>query len=315
MHTGDIPSPCSLASPLGIRYREIMRLSASGKTADAARTLRECTPFGGFLSVWGDRDAEAACLRSSRGGPLQLTGMLKWLSGKEEALVYSPVTALRSRKDKKIAVIGSGAAGLQAAHDLRKNGYLVTVFEAGPAIGCTLLFQPTEGSSPAESDLLPPVPADVLQKTVAMLSAMGIGFSTSSPKGQTDLKRLRDEYDAVVCACGKGSVLPADDSGRVEGNLFAAGACMKNRKQINTLQALASGAKAAYAVSCLLEGLQEEKEGGLHAPDKRDIPCRLSEEQADMPPVQSGSGGMFSDREAREEASRCLGCGTETLMA
>ncbi len=304
--------PCRQASPLGVNYQAIMRFAAAGRTADAARALRSSTPFGGFLAVWGDKAAAHACSRSRKGGALEFAGILEWLVKKEEALVYGTELGPQARSGRKTAVIGSGAAGLQAAHDLRRSGYSVDVYEAAPAIGGTLLFQPSEGSSPTEADLLPPIPAEVLQKTVGMLTAMGISFHTFSPKGQADLDALRTEYDAVVCACGKGAALPADAFGRVEGNLFAAGACVKNQKQLTTLQALASGSKAAHAVRNLLEGFSEDYESDRRTALGQEAFHGLSAVQAampDLPPVHAARG-IFGDEEAKEEAGRCLGCGS-----
>ena len=303
--------PCRQASPLGVNYQAIMRLAAAGDSTGAARALRKSTPFGGFLAVWGDKAAAQACSRGRKGGALDMARILEWLVKKEEALVYGAALAPYARSDKKVAVIGSGAAGLQAAHDLRQCGYAVDVFEASPAIGGTLLFQPSEGSSPTEDALLPPIPAEVLQKTVAMLEKMGIAFHAFTPKGQAELAALRAEYDAVVCACGKGATLPADAFGQVEGNLFAAGACVKNQKQLNTLQAMASGAQAARAVRNLLEGFSVDYESDRRAALGLEGFRGLSDAQAsmpDVPPVHAASGA-YSDAEARQEAARCLGCG------
>ncbi len=303
--------PCRQASPLGINYQGIMRLAAAGKRADAARLLRSSTPFGGFLAAWGDKAASQACSRSRKGGALDMARMLAWLAENEEGAVYAAEARPYAHSDKKTAVIGSGPAGLQAAHDLRREGYAVDVFEAAPAIGSTLLFLPSEGSSPAEADLLPAVPAPVMEKTVAMLRSMGIIFHTFSPKGQADLDGLCNQYGAVICACGKGAVLPADDLGWVRGNLFAAGACVKNQKQLGTLQALASGAKAARTVRNLLEGFsldyESDRRTALGLERFRGLDD-AQEEAPDAAPVKPASGG-YSDAEAAAEAARCLGCG------
>jgi NADPH-dependent glutamate synthase beta subunit-like oxidoreductase len=274
--------------------------------------LRTCTPFGGFLAAWGDKAASQACSRGRKGGALDMARVLSWLAANEEKAVYAAELKPYACSDRKVAVIGSGPAGLQAAHDLRQNGYAVDVFEAAPAIGSTLRFLPVEGSSPAEENPLPAVPADVMEKTIAMLETMGITFHTFAPKGQADLDGLCADYDAVICACGKGAVLPADGLGWVKDNLFAAGACIKNQKQLGTLQAMASGSTAASTARNLLEGLSLDYESDMRTARGLERFHGLSEAQEDaqdIAPVKP-SAGEYSDAEAAAEASRCLGCGS-----
>ena len=303
--------PCRQASPLGINYQGIMRLAAAGKRADAARLLRSCTPFGGFLAAWGDKAAAHACSRGRKGGALDMARVLSWLAKEEEEAVYAPELRPYASSGKKIAVIGSGPAGLQAAHDLRREGYAVDVFEAAPSIGSTLRFFSNEGSGPAAEDPLPAVPAIVLEKTIGMLESMGIQFHTFAPKGQADLDGLCAAYDAVICACGKGAVLPADALGWVKGNLFAAGACIKNQKQLGPMQAIASGATAARTARNLLEGFSLDYESDLRSARGLERFRGLSDAQEEAPealPVKPAAG-EYSDAEAAAEASRCLGCG------
>ncbi|MBP3730925.1 MAG: FAD-dependent oxidoreductase [Mailhella sp.] len=305
--------PCRQASPLGINYQGILRLTAAGKPAEAAKLLRSCTPFGGFLAVWGDKAASQACSRSRKGGALDMARVLSWLVQREESAVYSADPDPYAHSCKTVAVIGSGPAGLQAAHDLRRKGYAITVYEAAPSIGSTLRFLPSgEGSSPAEGGILPSIPAEIMDKTIAMLLGMGIDIRTFSPKGQSELDELCKTYDAVLCASGKGSVLPADDLGWVRDNLFAAGACVKNQKQIGTLQAMASGAKAARTICNFLEGFSLDYESDQRTARGLERFHGLSDAQedtADMPAVKP-SAQEYSDAEAASEASRCLGCGS-----
>ncbi|HJD96476.1 NAD(P)-binding protein [Mailhella massiliensis] len=299
--------PCRQASPLGVNYQGIARLLSSGKEEEAARELRRSTPFGGLLSALSDPYAEKACSLGQSGGALRFADLLRYLVAAQPGIVYGAETNRLPSSSKKAAVIGAGPAGLQAAWILRMSGADVTVFEAAPEAGMTLTRIPAEEAG--ENDALPAVPAEIMEKTLAMLQGAGIHFLTSCPKGQAELESLCTEYDAVLCACGKGAVLPADKNGYVKDNLFAAGTCVKNQKSLSPLQAMASASKAAHAARNLLEGFDIDYESDERTARGLERFAGLGDREiAEVAPVTPASK-LYTEEEARAEASRCLGCG------
>ena len=154
-------------------------------------------------------------------------------------------------KPCRAAVIGSGPAGLAAASVLRRSGHSVDVFEAAPVVGFTFLNAPAVESSSDAPESFAPASAEVLESAVTFLERSGIVFRTSSPKGQTELEAMLQDYDAVICACGKAAVLPTDASGCVKGKLFAAGTCVKNQKVLTAVQAAETGRKTAASVCAM----------------------------------------------------------------
>lgn len=237
-------TPCKSASSLQIDYAGLVCLAAAGKENDAAILLRHATPFAGILSAIGDPAATAVC--PYRPANMTLLPLVRNLVRAYPDIIYAPLEK-RPDSGKKALVIGSGPAGLQSAWTLCEQGYAVTVLEAAPSPGMTLLHSPVQESSSAPSAPSPAVPGEVVKKTVEMLSLSGIRFRCSSPVGQADLNRLCSEYDIVLCACGKGAVLPADANGKVKERLFAAGTCVKNQKDLGALQAMAAAKKTAEA--------------------------------------------------------------------
>lgn len=298
--------PCRQASPLGVNYQGVARLLAADKEKEAARELRRSTPFAGILSVLGDPYAEKTCSRGQAGGALRFTELLRYLVAEQPGIIYGAETRRIPSLSKKAAVIGSGPAGLQAAWNLRMSGASVTVFEAAPEIGITLT------STPAGKDAknaLPAVPAQVIAKTVAMMRDAGIHFLTASPKGQAELDALCAEYDAVLCACGSGAVLPADKNGHVRNNLFAAGVCVKNQKSLSPLQAMASAKKASHAACNFLEGFDIDYELDERTARGLERFAGLGDREcSEAAPVVS-AGDLYTGEEARREAARCIGCG------
>ena len=153
---------------------------------------------------------------------------------------------------RRVAIIGSGPAGLAAASVLRRKGHSVDVFEAAPVVGFTFLNAPALESSSDAPEAFAPASAETLEAAVVFLERAGISFRTSCPKGQTELEAMLAEYDAVICACGKAAVLPTDATGCVKANLYAAGTCVKNQKVLSAVQAAESGRNTANSVCAML---------------------------------------------------------------
>jgi len=99
----------------------------------------------------------------------------------------------REKWKEKVAVIGSGPAGLAAAYDLAILGYPVTIFESLPVAGGMLAVGIPEYR----------LPKDVLQQEIAFIKEAGVEIRTNSPiKGDKDLKALSKEYKAIFLATG-----------------------------------------------------------------------------------------------------------------
>ena len=289
--------PCRSGSPLGINYGVLAVLTASGREKEAGEALRRVTPFGGILSALGDPFAEALCPKKND-LPF-LPRMLRLLETAYPEIVYRPLEETAA-SGKHAVIIGSGPAGLQAAWTLREHGHAVTVLEAAPSPGITLLHAPVAVSRWAPAAPTPPGPAEVMEKTIAMLAESGIIFRCSSPVGQSELDDLCRNYDTVICACGKGAVLPTNAEGNVKENLFAAGTCVKNQKGLGALQSMAFAEKSALAACRMLDE-------NLPRPEKdTSISFPLSEKTAVRDEMPSAAGAEVGT--VYHDALRCLDC-------
>lgn len=100
----------------------------------------------------------------------------------------------KNRTDKKIAVVGSGPAGLACAAELNKAGHNVTVYERADRIGGLLMY----GIPNMKLDKI-----DVVQRRVDLMTDEGINFVTSTEVGKDyAVADLKADYDAVVLCCG-----------------------------------------------------------------------------------------------------------------
>ena len=97
---------------------------------------------------------------------------------------------------KRVAVIGSGPAGLAAADQLNKNGHVVTVFERADRIGGLMMY----GVPNMKTDK-----QHVVQRRVDLMAAEGVEFVTGAHVGvdpRFSIERLRADYDGLLLACG-----------------------------------------------------------------------------------------------------------------
>ncbi|WP_321285477.1 glutamate synthase subunit beta [uncultured Sunxiuqinia sp.] len=130
-----------------------------------------------------------------------------------------------TRTGKKVAVVGSGPAGLAAAAQLNKAGHTVTVFERDDRIGGLLMY----GIPNMKLDK-----KEVVQRRVDVLAAEGIIFKTNVEIGKdVSSKKLMKDFDAVVLACGatKPRDLPVEGR-KLDGVHFAMEFLSKNTKSL-----------------------------------------------------------------------------------
>lgn len=117
------------------------------------------------------------------------------------------------RSDKKIAVIGSGPAGLAVADLLNRRGHNVTVYERDDRIGGLLMYG------------IPNMKLDkkILERRVNLMKAEGVTFITNADVGRNvDAKQLLSEYDAVALCCGAKKPRPLSARGsEAQGIMFA----------------------------------------------------------------------------------------------
>ncbi|MDX1514034.1 MAG: NAD(P)-binding protein, partial [Gammaproteobacteria bacterium] len=129
-HTADIhyvPAPCQVACPVGTDAPSYIGYIWEGKLEQAFEAITATNPFSSICGRVCDAPCEPACRRTVSDGPLQIRNLKRYVM---DALgpAYVPPAAEVTRK-KTVAIVGSGPAGLTAAHDLCVAGYEVHVYE------------------------------------------------------------------------------------------------------------------------------------------------------------------------------------------
>ncbi|HQH11735.1 MAG TPA: NAD(P)-binding protein, partial [Candidatus Sumerlaeota bacterium] len=132
-------APCDTDCGADTKPSQFIRQLKMGNIKGAARTIRRNNILGGVCAYVCPtcRLCEKGCSRSGLDEPIRINEIQAFLTGYERAERLKVLEA-PARGDKKIAVIGSGPAGLSAAAYLALKGYAVTVFEKALKIGGVL---------------------------------------------------------------------------------------------------------------------------------------------------------------------------------
>ncbi|MFC1965818.1 FAD-dependent oxidoreductase [Chloroflexota bacterium] len=128
-------APCHVACPLGINVQGFVSLLANGKTDRALALINEAAPFSGILGRVCRHPCEANCNRAKFDSPVFIRALHRYAADNAyRGTIYQRKLPAKSRQEK-IAIVGSGPAGLTAAWELTRLGYSPTVFEAHGVIG------------------------------------------------------------------------------------------------------------------------------------------------------------------------------------
>ncbi len=193
---GDRP-PCQAACPLGQRVREYLGQLARGEGREALFTIRQENPLPAVCGTLCNHACQAACVRGGLDAPVRIRE-LKLLAAAYDRDHPAEVAAwLRGRTQpsngKRVTVVGSGPAGLTAAHDLALAGCAVTVVEAAAELGGMLRL-----AIPAFR-----LPREVIDREVATILGLGVRAETGrAVNTPADLDALAAGADAVLLALG-----------------------------------------------------------------------------------------------------------------
>ena len=185
-------APCVTTCPAGLNVQGYVQLISQGKYEEAVQLIMERVPLPGVLGRVCPHPCETACRRAMVDEPVAIRD-LKRLAADRVDLASLPLPVIEER-DEKVAVIGSGPAGLTVAHDLRLKGYRVTIFEALPVLGGMLRVGIPDYRLPPE----------VLDREIQNLLRTGIEVRTGQSLGRDfTLDTLRGEgFKAIVLGIG-----------------------------------------------------------------------------------------------------------------
>ncbi len=190
---------CVQGCPVGVQIRDFVELVLAGEYLAAAAKIREDNVLP---AVTGrvcpqEHQCEGACVMGKRFSPLAIGYLERFVADYEQKTGQVGLPPRAPATGKKVAIVGSGPAGLSCAGDLTLKGHDVTVFEALHEIGGVLVYGIPEFRLPKE----------IVRQEVENLRAMGIDFQTNVVVGKTvTVDELLNEegFAAVFIATGAG---------------------------------------------------------------------------------------------------------------
>ncbi len=186
--------PCQAACPAGVNVQGYMTLTGAGKFAEALALVRERMPFASICGRICVRPCESACKRGQLDAPSAICYTKRFLGDYELEHGLHSNPPMRDPRGKKVAVVGSGPAGLSASYYLAIEGYEVTVFEKLSVLGGML----TVGIPDYR------LPRDIVDAEIENIRALGVTFRTGIAFGQdVTFEDLEDQgYQAVFLSTG-----------------------------------------------------------------------------------------------------------------
>lgn len=190
---------CVSGCPVGVQIREFVDLVVAGDYLKAAAKIREDNVLP---AVTGrvcpqENQCEGTCVLSKRFTPLAIGNLERFVADYERRTGQVGLPLKAPATGKKVAIVGSGPAGLSCAGDLIQKGHQVTVFEALHEIGGVLVYGIPEFR----------LPKDIVRDEVDNMRKMGVDFQTNVVVGKTvtiDELMQEEGYDAIFIATGAG---------------------------------------------------------------------------------------------------------------
>lgn len=190
---------CVKGCPVGVKVKDFVQLIYDGEYLKAAAKIREDNVLPAVTGrVCPQEDqCEGACLLGKRGSPLAIGHLERFVADYERQVGAVGLPPIAEPTGKRVAVVGSGPAGLSAAGELVQRGHRVKVFEALHEIGGVLVYGIPEFR----------LPKAIVRQEVENLRRMGVELETDVVVGKTvTVDELFEEegFDAVFIATGAG---------------------------------------------------------------------------------------------------------------
>ncbi len=311
-HVGDCDAPCTIACPAHMDIPQMNRLLASGNYDKALKIVKQNIALPAVLGYICPAPCEGACRRKPIDGAVSIC-MLKRFSGERGNFKEQ----ISESTGFKVAIIGSGPAGLSAAYYLQKNGVQCTIFEKSQYTGGMLRIS-------IDDDKLP---KGVLDHEISEIENIGVTFLLNSEVDKDKFDSILREFDSVIIATGliseeqKSWGISFNDKGFIANDntfqtnnkkVFAAGNALRSSRL--AIRSLAQGKEAATAILQMLKGDKvvgqplkfNSKFAKLIIPEY----AQYLKESVDLKRIEPVNGFIngLTEEEVKNEASRCMHC-------
>jgi len=272
--------PCMQACPVHTQAGRYVSLIAEGRFEEAYRYARQPNPLASICGRVCGHPCETACRRGQFDAPISIRALKRFVTERYGPESRNPLDLFPEKPKvthpERVAVIGSGPAGLAAAHDLALLGYAVTIFEAAQVPGGMLHLGIPEYR----------LPRDVVQAQVREILALGPELRLNSRLGDFSLSDLRREgFQAILLAIGlhrsRDLILPGRDlDGVITGTDFLLNVNLGYQFSIGKRVAVIGGGNVAMDVA--RSALRQQQRQTLDALSSSVLPDQLTDPERDV---------------------------------
>jgi len=268
-------APCRLACPGGLNVQGYVQMVKEGKYKQALEIIMEDLPLPGVLGRICPHGCEDACRRCEVESPVAIRDLKRLAADKFDPRQVE--IKCEPRKKEKVAIIGSGPAGLSCAYHLARKGILSTIFESLPEAGGMLRV-----GIPAHR-----LPREILDQEIEVITNLGVEIKTNTALGN-DVSidgLLEDGYKAVYLAIGahQGIELgiPGEKTNGVrQGVEFLREVNLTGKTEVGKNVAIIGGGNVAIDVARSAVRLGAEKVNIVYRRTRNEMPAWEEEIQA-----------------------------------
>ena len=186
-------APCKAACPAGTSVQGYVALIREGKYKEALELNRRVNPFPSVCGRVCTHPCETECGRSEVDESIAISALKRFVADWGMANEKELPQPVKKTHSHKVAIIGSGPAGLTCAYQLVKLGYPITVFEALPAGGGMMRVGIPDFR----------LPKDLLETEIEYIRALGVDIKYNTQVGKDiAFEKLAEDFDAVFVAVG-----------------------------------------------------------------------------------------------------------------
>jgi len=198
-------APCRQACPLEVNIQGYVQQTLRGEDDKAREILREKLIFPEILGRICTHPCETNCYHLKMSGEAVAIRSLKRYLTENQDPSEIPFPEIKTDTGCKVAVIGSGPAGLQAAYDLRIKGHQVTIYESQSEPGGMMRWAIPEFR----------LPLAVIKREIELIDKLGIDIRCHTTIGKDlSVTQLKNDYNAIIIATGCGNFAKLDIEGQ-----------------------------------------------------------------------------------------------------
>ena len=274
-----VSAPCQYICPIDQEASVYIALIAQGKFNEALNVILKDNPLPSVCGRVCDHKCESVCRAGEIGDPIAIRALKRFVldwAAENNRLAQPP--DIEPGKNKKVAVIGAGPAGLSAGYNLNLKGYAVTIFDSLPVPGGMLVAGIPEHR----------LPKDILNTDIDRILSTGITLKTKTTLGKDisidDL--FKQGYEAVFIAIGahksiKMNIPGEDTEGVIQGIKLLSQVNLGNKVTLGKHVGIIGGGNAAIdAARVAIRNKDTDKVTILYRRTRKEMPAYQEEIEA-----------------------------------